>query len=99
LDKAISGTILGVIVAFNPILLIHGYAEDSSVWHSWENWLHTDNFTNVYPITFKHDDECGSVKYHATELSGIVDKILNDTGSERVNIVGIVRAVSMLGGT
>ena len=49
---------------------------------------YTHNFTNVYPIIFKHDDECGSVKDHATELSGIVDKILNDTGSERVNIVG-----------
>ena len=73
----------GVILLANPILLIHGYAEDSSVRDSWKDWLTADNFTNVYTITFKHDDQCGSVKDHATELS----KIINDMDSEKVDII------------
>ena len=69
-----------------PILLIHGYGEDSSVWNSWIHWLAADNFSKVYPITFG-EDKCGSVEDHATELSNIVNKILHDTGSQKVNIV------------
>jgi pimeloyl-ACP methyl ester carboxylesterase len=73
-----------------PILLIHGYAEDSSIWISWEDWLAANHFSKVYPITFhldELDDKCGSVEQHATELKSIVDKILRDTGYEKVNIV------------
>jgi len=69
-----------------PILLIHGYGEDSSIWNSWEEWLSADHFSNVYPITFQ-DDKCGSVEDHAAELANIVNGILHDTGSEKVNIV------------
>jgi pimeloyl-ACP methyl ester carboxylesterase len=74
-----------------PILLIHGYGEDSSVWNLWKGWLAADNFSEVYSITFSpitfRNDECGSVAKHATELSNIVNKILHDTGSEKVDIV------------
>jgi triacylglycerol lipase len=73
-----------------PILLIHGYAEDSSIWISWEDWLAANHFSKVYPIIFPSDeldDKCGSVAQHATELKSIVDKILRDTGYEKVNIV------------
>jgi pimeloyl-ACP methyl ester carboxylesterase len=69
-----------------PILLIHGYGEDSSAWNSWKNWLGENNFSKVYPITFSND-ECGLVAEHAAELSSIVNKILHDTGSQKVNIV------------
>jgi len=69
-----------------PILLIHGYGEDSRIWNSWNGWLGDHSFSKVYPITFQ-DDRCGSVIEHATELSNIVNKILHDTGSQKVNIV------------
>lgn len=70
-----------------PILLIHGYAQDQSVWNTWTRWLGQDNFSNVYPITFRNDDRCGSVQQHAAELSDRVDELLRDTGKEKVNIV------------
>ena len=70
-----------------PILLIHGYAQDQSVWNSWKGWLDRDNFSNIYLISFQENDKCGSVQQHGAELSGIVDKILRDTGKDQVNIV------------
>jgi triacylglycerol lipase len=33
------------------------------------------------------DDRCGSVQQNTAELSGIIEKILRDTGFEQVNIV------------
>jgi pimeloyl-ACP methyl ester carboxylesterase len=71
-----------------PLVLIHGYAQDRSVWNTWIQWLANDNFVEIHPITFQHDDKCGSVQQHAVELSGIVDRILEGTDHERVNIVG-----------
>lgn len=71
-----------------PILLIHGYSQDSTVWDKWVQWLRNDNFSNVYPITFERDDECGSAKQHAAELADTIDRILVDTGHNQVNIVG-----------
>jgi hypothetical protein len=50
-----------------PILSIHGYGEDSSIWNSWRNWLEANSFLRVCPITFS-DDKYGSVEEHATEL-------------------------------
>ena len=70
-----------------PILLIHGYGEDYSIWSSWKNWLTADNMTKVYSINFTNDDECGSVAQHATELTNIVNRILDETHSDKVNIV------------
>ena len=73
-----------------PILLIHGFAQDSSVWFSWGDWLTANHFLKVYPIKFSSDeldDRCGSVVQHATKLKSIVDKILRDTGYQKVNIV------------
>lgn len=69
-----------------PILLIHGYGEDSRIWNSWSGWLGAHSFSKVYPITFQ-DDRCGSVAEHATELSNMVNGILQNTGSQKVNIV------------
>ena len=44
-----------------PVLLIHGYMEDASVWNKWINLLKNDGISAVYPITFKQsDDKCGS---------------------------------------
>jgi len=82
------GSIFNTTILFTaiaPIVLIHGYSEDSSVWDSWVSWLKSDGFDNIHQITFSNDDECGSVKSHAAEL----DKILNNT---QVNIVAHSKA-------
>jgi pimeloyl-ACP methyl ester carboxylesterase len=71
-----------------PIILIHGYSQDRSVWNQWVHWLREDNFSNIFPIRFQNDDKCGSAEEHAQELSGIVETIVANTGHEQVNIVG-----------
>jgi triacylglycerol lipase len=74
-----------------PVLLIHGYASDASVWSKWEDLLKKDGIT-FYSITFyKSDDKCGSAADHAKELNLQVQQILgNMRGStpKQVNIVG-----------
>ena len=70
-----------------PIVLIHGYAQDYTVWNTWVRWLEKDNFSNIYPIRFQHDDDCGSAQQHASELRDIIDSISKATGHEQVNIV------------
>ncbi|MGZ5510841.1 MAG: hypothetical protein ACXWFC_10260 [Nitrososphaeraceae archaeon] len=48
-----------------PVLLIHGYMEDASVWNKWVDLLKKDGIS-AYPITFKQsDDKCGSSAEHA----------------------------------
>src|SRR5918993_5525673 len=71
-----------------PVLLIHGYMEDASVWNKWVDLLKKDGIS-AYPITFKQsDDKCGSAADHAKELSNIIGQIKKDTGQNKVNIVG-----------
>ena len=49
-----------------PVLLIHGYASNSSVWKNWETLLKTDNITfkvvafKDYNETWANEDGCGS---------------------------------------
>src|SRR5215212_11552886 len=72
-----------------PVLLIHGYMEDASVWNKWIDLLKEDGISAVYPITFKQsDDECGSAAEHAKELSNIIGQIKEETVKNNVNIVG-----------
>src|SRR5215204_6528017 len=71
-----------------PVLLIHGYMEDASVWNNWIDLLKKDGIS-AYPITFKQsDDKCGSAADHAKELSNIIGQIKGETGQNKVNIVG-----------
>ncbi|HET7644038.1 MAG TPA: alpha/beta fold hydrolase [Nitrososphaeraceae archaeon] len=70
-----------------PVLLIHGYMEDASVWNKWIDLLKKDDIS-AYPITFKQsDDGCGSASEHAKELSNIIEQIKDETGQNKVNIV------------
>ena len=71
---------LAAIIAF-PLILVHGYSDDSSSWDTWLGWLEDSNITKVHSINFK--DSCGTVKEHAAELLPII----NVTGSDKVNIV------------
>jgi pimeloyl-ACP methyl ester carboxylesterase len=71
-----------------PVLLIHGYLSDASVWKKWEDLLKKDNIP-VFPITFKQsDDKCGSAAEHAKELSGQIANVKDQSGQNKVNIVG-----------
>ena len=71
-----------------PVLLIHGYMEDAAVWNKWIDLLKKDGIS-AYPITFKEsDDKCGSSAEHAKELSKIIGQVKDETGKNKVNIVG-----------
>jgi len=71
-----------------PVLLIHGYMADATVWNKWMDLLKKDGIV-AYPITFKQsDDKCGSAAEHAKELSKIIGQIKDETGQNKVNIVG-----------
>ena len=71
-----------------PVLLIHGYMADASVWNKWIDLLKKDGIS-AYPVTFKQsDDKCGSAAEHAKELSQIIGQIKDETGQNKVNIVG-----------
>lgn len=71
-----------------PVILVHGWNEDSSIWLQWEQLL-TQNRIPFCTITFKQsDDPCGSALDHANELAQIVKKVKTMTGQNQVNIVG-----------
>jgi pimeloyl-ACP methyl ester carboxylesterase len=73
-----------------PILLIHGYMEDASIWNKWIDLLKKDGIpaASIYPITFiESDDKCGSAAEHAKELSNIIEQIKKETGQNKLNIV------------
>lgn len=76
-----------------PVLLIHGYASDASVWETWEQLLSNDDivFRAVTfaddPRTFVNEDKCGRAVDHASELNQIVEDFKRDTGSEKISIV------------
>ena len=71
-----------------PVLLIHGYMADASVWNKWVDLLKEDGIV-AYSITFEQsDDKCGSAAQHAKELSEIIRQIKDETGQNKVNIVG-----------
>jgi pimeloyl-ACP methyl ester carboxylesterase len=87
-----------------PVILIHGYRQDASSWSIWEELLLNDGIP-FHSVTFSQsDDSCGSAMDHAIELSQIVQQVRQETGSERVNIVGFSKGgldarVYLQGGT
>ena len=71
-----------------PVLLVHGYAEDAAVWKKWEDMLKKDGI-QFFTVTFKDsDDKCGSAKQHAIELEKMVQDIKEQSGAQKINIVG-----------
>jgi pimeloyl-ACP methyl ester carboxylesterase len=72
----------------SPVLLVHGLAEDASMWKKWEELLTNDGI-QYHTITFQEsDDKCGPALAHAVELGKRVDEILSSNPSGQVNIVG-----------
>ena len=71
-----------------PVLLVHGFAEDAAVWKKWEDMLRKDGI-QFFTVTFKDsDDKCGSAKQHAIELENMVQDIKEQSGAQKINIVG-----------
>jgi uncharacterized alpha/beta hydrolase family protein len=71
-----------------PVLLVHGYAEDAAVWKKWEDMLRKDGI-QFFTVTFKDsDDKCGSAKQHAIELENMVQDRKEQSGAQKINIVG-----------
>jgi pimeloyl-ACP methyl ester carboxylesterase len=87
-----------------PVVLVHGWNEDASVWKKWEDLLKREGIS-FYPITFqKSDDKCGATLGHATELAEQIQAIKKETGSNYVNIAahskgGIDARVYLANGT
>jgi uncharacterized alpha/beta hydrolase family protein len=87
-----------------PVILIHGYRQDASVWETWEELLEADGIPYL-SITFtQSDDDCGSARDHATELGEKVQEILTQTGMQQLNLVGFSKGgidarVYLQGGT
>ena len=71
-----------------PVLLIHGYLSDASVWKKWENLLKTDGIQFQSIVFKKSDDKCGTASDHAKELSNIIEDFKKRTEANHVNIVG-----------
>jgi pimeloyl-ACP methyl ester carboxylesterase len=84
-----------------PVLLIHGYFEDASVWNTWVHLLQNDGIPGnwIFPVTFHSGvgcdglvgmtcDQCGSAAQHAQELVQIVQNVKSQTGADKVNLVG-----------
>jgi pimeloyl-ACP methyl ester carboxylesterase len=76
-----------------PVLLIHGYFSNASVWQTWEQLLRNDGIIARAvtfaddPRTFVDEDACGSAAAHASELDQIIEEFKMDTRSEKINIV------------
>ena len=69
-----------------PVILIHGYSQDYSVWSHWEGLLKAS--VPYCTVSFKDDDKCGTSKAHAKELDEIVQGVKNMTHQKQVNLVG-----------
>ena len=69
-----------------PVLLIHGYASDASLWNEWKSFLDRDHIPNKL-VTFAGDDPCGSSINHAKELDKIVNEFKSETEYPNINIV------------
>jgi len=70
-----------------PVILIHGYNEDSNVWLIWEQLLSQNNIPFCTVSFHQSNDECGSAVSHAIELAQIVQQVKDITGQDKVNIV------------
>ena len=76
-----------------PVLLIHGYASDATVWMRWLPMLANEGIT-AYAVTFPDnplttidEDKCGRAVDHAIQLKQIIILFKEQTGAEKVNIV------------
>ncbi len=73
-----------------PVLLIHGYLNDESVWTSGlKNWVEDLEKAGIHAeaVKFSGNDKCGSAADHAEQLKTIVEKFKTRAHSDKINIV------------
>jgi len=77
-----------------PVILIHGYHDNSERWSVWEDLLYHNNIPYC-TLSFEQSidtssdyDACGSAASHANDLAQIVQSVKQATGQDKVNIVG-----------
>jgi pimeloyl-ACP methyl ester carboxylesterase len=83
-----NGAITHSNTTIRPVILVHGYFEDSSIWSEWERLLKADGIPFCTVTFHNSDDSCGSAADHAQELAQIVKQVKSMTGQSQVNIVG-----------
>jgi pimeloyl-ACP methyl ester carboxylesterase len=83
-----NGTIIPSSNNVLPVILIHGYNEDSGIWSQWAKLLEHDRIPFCIVSFHQSDDECGNAIDHANELAQIVQEVKSMTGQNQVNIVG-----------
>lgn len=70
-----------------PVLLIHGYLNDKSVW---DDWIVDLRKAGIYAeaVEFRGNDKCGSAEDHGEQLIDIVEGFKTRSESDKINIVG-----------
>ena len=75
-----------------PILFVHGYTCNSGYWEYFKNELAKEGYPTelLYAYTHgnTHDASSGVKEAQAKEIAIWVDDILDETGAEKINIVG-----------
>lgn len=70
----------------DPILFVHGWESSADTWYDMEGWFHDSGWPWSHLYTFSYDTNqsnvttAGWVSYH-------VNKLLNETGAKKVDIV------------
>ena len=71
-----------------PILLVHGYGHNSSIWHLFRNrFLRKDPYRLIFTIDLGPIHRC-SIEDYAVQLSRKIEEIRTLTGSSEVHLVG-----------
>ncbi len=69
-----------------PVLLVHGYLNDKSVWNDWIEDLRAAGIF-AEAVTFSGNDKCGSAVDHAEQLRSIIERFKIRAHSDTINIV------------
>ena len=69
-----------------PVLLVHGYLNDKSVWNDWIEDLRAAGIF-AEAVKFSGNDKCGSAADHAEQLRSIVERFKIRAHSDTINIV------------
>ncbi|MHA2304394.1 MAG: esterase/lipase family protein [Candidatus Hodarchaeales archaeon] len=77
----------------NPILFLHGYTgEGSMVWHTMKKWFQDDEWPKTFLYAYDFDDKLNcslqAIINNANKIKQWVDEILNETGAEKIDLVG-----------
>ncbi len=73
-------------VAFDPILFVHGWSENESVWRTMISNFEREGWTRAELNNWRYNTSQSNVRT-ASEVSAKVDEILRRTGATRVDII------------